>query len=66
MKITTIGLDMAKSIFHLYTINHIGRLIRKKQLKHKQLLVYFAKLELSIVVVEACGGANYWARKYIK
>jgi transposase len=60
MKITTVGLDIAKSIFHSYAINHTGRLIRKKQLKRKQLLAYFSKLEPSIVVMEACGGANYW------
>ena len=66
MKITTVGLDIAKSIFHSYAINHTGRLICKKQLKRKQLLTYFAKLEPSIVVMEACGGANYWAREFIK
>jgi transposase len=66
MKITTVGLDIAKSIFHSYAINHTGRLIRKKQLKRKQLLAYFSKLEPSIVVMEACGGANYWAREFIK
>ena len=66
MKTTTIGLDIAKSIFHLVEINHTGRLLRKKQLKRKQLLAYFAKLEPSIVVMEACGGANYWAREFIK
>lgn len=66
MKITTIGLDIAKSLFHSYEINHTGRLIKKKQLKRKQLLTYFAKLQPSIVVMEACGGANYWARELIK
>ena len=66
MKITTIGLDIAKSIFHAYSINHMGRLVRKKQLKRKQLLAYFAKLEPSIVVMEACPDDNYWAREFIK
>ena len=66
MKTTTIGLDIAKSIFHLVEINHTGRLLRKKQLKRKQLLSYFAKHEPSIIVMEACGGANYWAREFIK
>ncbi|GAW94918.1 IS110 family transposase [Colwellia marinimaniae] len=66
MKITTVGLDIAKSIFHSFAINHTGRLVIKEQLKRKQLLAYFAKLEPSIVVMEACGGANYWAREFIK
>jgi len=63
MNITTIGLDIAKSIFHLYGINSVGRLLKKKQLKRHQLLKYLANLDASLVVMEACGGANYWARE---
>ena len=36
MKITTIGLDIAKSVFHLYAVNKMGRYVKKKQLKRKQ------------------------------
>jgi len=63
MNITTIGLDIAKSIFHLYGINSVGRLLKKKQLQRHQLLKYLANLDASLVVMEACGGANYWARE---
>ncbi len=63
MNITTIGLDIAKSIFHLYAVNQAGRLVKKKQLKRKQLLAYFAQLAPCVVAMEACGGANYWARE---
>ncbi len=65
MNITTIGLDIAKSVFHLFEISNTGRFIKKKQLKRKQVLTYFAKLAPTIVVMEACGGANYWAREFI-
>jgi len=63
MKITTIGIDIAKSIFHLFAVNQIGRLVKKNQLKRKQLLSHLAKIEPCLVVMEACGGANYWARE---
>ena len=63
MKITTIGLDIAKSIFHLCGVNKMGRVLKKKQLKRKQVLPYLARLEPALVVMEACGGANYWARE---
>jgi len=63
MKTTTIGLDIAKSIFHLCCVNKMGRLLKKKQLKRKQVLPYLARLEPCLVVMEACGGANYWARE---
>lgn len=64
-KITTIGLDIAKSVFHLYAVNHMGRYVKKKQLKRKQVLSYMAKLEPCLIAMEACGGANYWAREFI-
>lgn len=63
MNITTIGLDIAKSIFHLYAVNQVGRFMKKKQLKRHQLLNHLANMESSLVVMEACGSANYWARE---
>ena len=65
MKITTIGLDIAKSVFHLFAVNQTGRLIKKKQLKRKQVLGYMVKLEPCLIVMEACGGAHYWAREFV-
>ena len=63
MKITTVGLDIAKSAFHLYAVNKTGRYMKKKQLKRKQVLPYLARLEPCVIAMEACGGANYWARE---
>jgi transposase len=63
MHITTIGIDIAKLIFHLFAVNRVGRLVKKKRLKRKQLLAYLANIEPCLVVMEACGGANYWARE---
>ena len=63
MKITTVGLDIAKSAFHLYAVNKMGRYMKKKQLKRKQVLPYLARLEPCVIAMEACGGANYWARE---
>lgn len=65
MKITTIGLDIAKSVFHFYAVNQKGRFVKKKQLKRKQVLSTMAKLEPCLIAMEACGGANYWARELI-
>ena len=63
MKITTIGLDIAKSVFHLFAVNKMGRFVKKKQLRRKQVLAYMAKIEPCMIAMEACGGANYWARE---
>lgn len=65
MKITTIGLDIAKTVFHLFAVSQTGQLVKKKQLKRKQVLAFMANLEPCLIVMEACGGANYWAREFI-
>jgi transposase len=66
MKITTIGLDIAKSVFHFYAVNAVGKLVKRQQLKRKEVLEYTANLEPCLIAMEACGGANYWSRKLIK
>lgn len=62
MKITIIGLDIAKSVFHLLAVNSAGRQVKRKQLKRHQVLRYLANLEPCLIAMEACGGAHYWAR----
>lgn len=64
MKISVVGLDIAKSVFHLYAVNRAGKLVKKKMLKRQQLSAFFARLEPCIIAMEACGGANYWARVF--
>lgn len=64
MKITTIGLDIAKSVFHLFAMSKTGRLVKKKQLKRNQVLSFMANIEPCLIAMEACGGAHYWARAF--
>jgi len=63
MNITTIGLDIAKSVFHLVGADNRGKQVLKKRLKRTQVLEYFGNLSPSVVAIEACGGAQYWARQ---
>ena len=62
-KITTIGLDLAKQVFHVVCCNKQGKLIGRKKLRRNQVLNYFANLQPCLVGMEACGAAHYWARK---
>ena len=64
MKITTIGLDIAKSVFHAVGVDKAGKLIKKKMLRRKDLLPFIAQIEPCLIVMEACSGANYWAREF--
>lgn len=66
MKITTVGIDIAKSVFHVVAMNDRGTVVKKKQLKRKELLAFIAQLEPCRIALEACGGAHYWAREFTK
>lgn len=60
--ITTIGLDLAKSVFHVVCCNRNGKVIKKKTLRRKQVAAYFMQLPPCQVAMEASSGAHYWAR----
>jgi len=62
-KITTIGLDLAKSVFHVVCRDSRGKVVRKKMLRRSQVLTYFNNLPICTVGIEACASAHYWARK---
>jgi len=62
-KITTIGLDLAKNVFHVVCCNARGKVVGKKMLKRSQVLTYFVNLPSCLVGMEACASAHYWARK---
>ncbi len=65
MKANVIGLDIAKNIFHLYSIGGDDKPIKKK-LKRAELLAFFANYPVSLIGIEACGSAHHWARELIK
>ncbi len=56
-KSTTIGLDLAKNVFHAVCCDARGKIVRKRQLKRGQVLAFFAKLKRCLVGMEACAGA---------
>jgi len=66
MEITTIGLDLAKSIFQIHAVDAAGKVIVRKALRRSQMLAFFAKLEPCLVGMEACGTSHHWARTLIR
>ena len=63
MKITTIGIDLAKNVFQIHGVDEHGKTVLRKQLKRKDVVKFFANLEPCLIGMEACGSAHYWARK---
>jgi transposase len=63
MKITTIGIDLAKSVFQVHGADERGHVGVREQLRRDQVAVFFANLPAGLVGMEACGSAHHWARK---
>jgi len=61
--ITTIGLDIAKSVFQVHGIDAGGQVIVRRQLKRRHVLTFFQKLSPCLVGIEACGSAHHWSRE---
>jgi len=64
MTIETLGVDIAKNVFQLHGVSRNGRVLLKRRVMRDQLLSAIAQLHSCTVVVEACTGAFYWARKF--
>lgn len=62
---SVVGIDIAKNIFHLYSIKADGKVMKKK-LKRREVLKFFVNYPASLIGMEACGGAHYWARELSK
>jgi transposase len=63
MKITTIGMDLAKTVFQIHGVDEHGKVAVRKKLKRAEVLNYYANLPSCLIGMKACGGAHYWARK---
>jgi len=61
--VTTIGLDIAKSVFQVHGIDAEGRVALRQQLKRRRVPAFFAKLDPCVVGIEACASSHYWARE---
>ena len=62
MEVTTIGIDLAKSVFAVSCADGRGKLVVRKQLRRGQVLEFVSRFKHCVVGMEACGGAHHWAR----
>ena len=62
-EVTTIGLDIAKNVFHAHGADERGRGVFSKRLTRAKVLDFFAAQPPCTVALEACGGAHHWARE---
>ena len=65
-QVTTIGLDLAKTVFQVHGVDAAGKVQVRKQLRRGDVLRFFGRLSPCLVGMEACGTAHHWARELIK
>src|SRR5665213_76513 len=61
--VTTIGLDIAKSVFQVHGVDAQGNVIVRRQLKRRYVLTFFEKLPPCLVGIEACASSHHWSRE---
>src|SRR5437763_7609663 len=61
--ITTIGLDIAKSVFQVHGVDAEGDVVLRRQLKRRYVLAFFQKLPPCLVGIEACASSHHWSRE---
>jgi transposase len=61
--ITTIGLDIAKSVFQVHGVDAEGRVLIRRQLKRRYVLAFFEKMPPCLVGIEACASSHHWSRE---
>jgi len=65
MQVTIIGLDISKNVFQVHGANKTGELVIRRQLRRREVRLFFANLEPCIVGIEACHSSHYWGRELI-
>ncbi len=63
MEVTTIGLDIAKSVFQVHGVDANGKVIVRRQIKRRDVLTFFQKLSPCLVGIEACASSHHWSRE---
>lgn len=63
--ITTIGLDIAKSVFQVHAVDSAGEVVVRRKLTRGRVLAFFERLPRCLVGIEACSSSHYWARELI-
>ena len=61
-EVTTIGLDIAKSVFQVHGVD-AGKVVIRRQLKRRQVLAFFQKLAPCLIGIEACATSHHWSRE---
>jgi transposase len=65
MTMKVIGLDIAKHVFQVHGVNETGKVVVRRKLRRADVLRWFADIDPTIIGIEACQTAHYWARELV-
>jgi transposase len=65
-EVSTVGLDIAKSVFQVHCVSSGSTVIVRRQLKRRQVVAFFSSLKPCLIGIEACATGHYWARELVK
>ncbi len=63
MKVSTVGVDLAKNVFQVHAIDEAGEVVVRRTLRRHRMMPFFSKLEPCLIGMEACGTSHFWARE---
>ena len=63
MNVTTIGIDLAKSVFQLHGVDAAGTVVFRKKLRRSAVLAFLRDLPSCLIGLEACATSHFWARE---
>lgn len=63
MKVTRVGIDLAKEVFQIHGVDGQGKTVLRRKLRRSEMVKFFKELSASLIGLEACASAHHWARK---
>ena len=63
-KVTTLGIDLAKSVFSLHGVDGAGQMVLRRTVRRDQLVKVVAGIAPCLIGMEACSGAHEWGRRF--
>jgi transposase len=66
MQIRSVGIDLGKTTFHLVALSAAGKVLLRKKFTQKQLVIFTANMQTSLIGMEACSGAHFLGRVFAR
>lgn len=63
MKVTRVGIDLAKEVFQIHGVDGHGKTLLRRKLRRSEMMKFFKGLSACLIGLEACASSHHWARR---